>query len=152
MWNDKKNNYSVDLGTTGLLLIYSNKNIYIGSCGDSEVIIFNKNPITKEITYNKPIMKHNITNLLEKNRILNNYSSIFINDGYITNSKLNIQLNITRSLGHLYMNKYGIIPLPDIYTNYLNNSTCIILGSDGIWDSFPIDKLDLNILNCIFNL
>ena len=109
-------------GSTATLVLIQDNKIYCANVGDSRAYIIYNNYI-KQIT-----VDHKCSVPEEAERI-RNYG------GKITKNRVQGQLVLSRSLGDLYCKKYGVINLPDISVNKIdNNVKYVVIASDGIWD------------------
>lgn len=88
---------------------------------------------------------HNGNNVVEEDRILS-LGSVKKEGHYVSPPEESgfgwAQLAVTRSLGHKYFSKYGIIPDPDISDYTLNeNDRFLIVTSDGVTDVFSLEEV-----------
>ena len=69
-------------------------------------------------------------------------SILFAEDGYLEVTNLGgisatVALSMTRALGHLHLEPYGVIAKPDMaFLDLKDDDFCILLATDGVWDSF----------------
>ena len=109
-------------GSTATIVLIQDNKIYCANVGDSRAYIIYDNYI-KKIT-----VDHKCSVPEEAERIIKA-------GGKITKNRVQGQLVLSRSLGDLYVKKYGVINLPDISTNTIDyNIKYVIIASDGIWD------------------
>ena len=109
-------------GSTATLVLIQDNKIYCANVGDSRAYIIYDNYI-KKIT-----VDHKCSVPEEAERIIKA-------GGKITKNRVQGQLVLSRSLGDLYVKKYGVINLPDISTNTIDyNIKYVVIASDGIWD------------------
>ena len=109
-------------GSTATIVLIQDNKIYCANVGDSRAYIIYDNYI-KKIT-----VDHKCSVPEEAERIIKD-------GGKITKNRVQGQLVLSRSLGDLYVKKYGVINLPDISTNTIDyNIKYVIIASDGIWD------------------
>jgi serine/threonine protein phosphatase PrpC len=109
-------------GSTATIVLIQDNKIYCANVGDSRAYIIYDNYI-KKIT-----VDHKCSIPEEAERIIKA-------GGKITKNRVQGQLVLSRSLGDLYVKKYGVINLPDISTNTIDyNIKYVIIASDGIWD------------------
>ena len=109
-------------GTTATIVLIQDNKIYCANVGDSRAYIIYDNYI-KKIT-----VDHKCSVPEEAERIIKA-------GGKITKNRVQGQLVLSRSLGDLYVKKYGVINLPDISTNTIDyNIKYVVIASDGIWD------------------
>ena len=109
-------------GSTATIVLIQDNKIYCANVGDSRAYIIYDNYI-KKITFD-----HKCSVPEEAERIIKA-------GGKITKNRVQGQLVLSRSLGDLYVKKYGVINLPDISTNTIDyNIKYVIIASDGIWD------------------
>ena len=117
------------IGTTATLILIKDNKIYCANVGDSKAyIIYEKN-------YKQISTDHKCTFEEEKNRV----ESM---GGSIKKNRVMGQLILTRTLGDLYVKKYGVINTPDISVNEIDDRIkYVILASDGIWDVIDLDTI-----------
>ena len=109
-------------GSTATIVLIQDNKIYCANVGDSRAYIIYDNYI-KKIT-----VDHKCSVPEEAERVIKA-------GGKITKNRVQGQLVLSRSLGDLYVKKYGVINLPDISTNTIDyNIKYVIIASDGIWD------------------
>jgi len=109
-------------GTTATIVLIQDNKIYCANVGDSRAYIIYDNYI-KKIT-----VDHKCSVPEEAERIIKA-------GGKITKNRVQGQLVLSRSLGDLYVKKYGVINLPDISINTIDyNIKYVVIASDGIWD------------------
>ena len=109
-------------GSTATIVLIQDNKIYCANVGDSRAYIIYDNYI-KKIT-----VDHKCSVPEEAERIIKA-------GGKITKNRVQGQLVLSRSLGDLYVKKYGVINLPDISTNTIDyNIKYVVIASDGIWD------------------
>jgi len=113
---------SENTGSTATIVLIQDNKIYCANVGDSRAYIIYNNSI-KQIT-----VDHKCSMPEEAERIMNA-------GGKITKNRVQGQLVLSRSLGDLYVKKYGVINLPDISVNKIDyNIRYVVIASDGIWD------------------
>ena len=118
-------------GSTATIVLIQDNKIYCANVGDSRAYIIYNNSI-KQIS-----MDHKCSVPEEAERILNA-------GGKITKNRVQGQLVLSRSLGDLYVKKYGVTNLPDISVNQIDyNLKYVVIASDGIWDVVE-EKMVLN--------
>lgn len=88
---------------------------------------------------------HNGNNVVEEDRILS-LGSVKKEGHYVSPPEESgfgwAQLAVTRSLGHKYFSKYGIIPDPDISDYTIDeNDRFLIVTSDGVTDVFSLEEI-----------
>ena len=109
-------------GSTATIVLIQDNKIYCANVGDSRAYIIYDNYI-KKIT-----VDHKCSVPEEAERVIKA-------GGKITKNRVQGQLVLSRSLGDLYVKKYGVINLPDISTNTIDyNIKYVVIASDGIWD------------------
>jgi len=109
-------------GSTATIVLIQDNKIYCANVGDSRAYIIYDNYI-KKIT-----VDHKCSVPEEAERIIKA-------GGKITKNRVQGQLVLSRSLGDLYVKKYGVINLPDISINTIDyNIKYVVIASDGIWD------------------
>ena len=117
------------IGTTVTIVLIKDNKIYCANVGDSKAyIIYEKS--SKQISSD-----HKCSIEDERTRVISMGGNIY-------KDRVMGQLILTRTLGDLYVKKYGVINTPDISVNEIdNNINYIILASDGIWDVIDLDKI-----------
>lgn len=142
-WKFGQNQFSVDFGTTALMVIYYLGTFYFANCGDSEVAIYSS-VNHKRAELRIPFVRHTFSNPKEQNRLSRDFPNTkFTKQGYIYNEKLNMCLGPSRALGHKYLQKDGVLPFPELF-KYIPGPAehCrLVLATDGVWDSMPKDFL-----------
>ena len=133
-----KQNYSKETGSTAsILLIYeknNNKYFAFANVGDSKCYLIKKNNI---IQISKD---HNCKDKLEVERIKQK-------GGLIFNERVFGSLILTRSIGDKEMKNYGVINLPFILIDQIQNDDLFfVIASDGVWDVINQEEL-FNIVN-----
>ena len=109
-------------GSTATIVLIQDNKLYCANVGDSRAYIIYNNSI-KQIT-----VDHKCNVPEEAERIMNA-------GGKITKNRVQGQLVLSRSLGDLYVKKYGVSNLPDISVNKIDyNIKYVVIASDGIWD------------------
>ena len=109
-------------GSTATLVLIQDNKIYCANVGDSRAYIIYDNSI-KQIS-----VDHKCSVPEEAERIIKA-------GGKITKNRVQGQLVLSRSLGDLYVKKYGVTNFPDISMNKIDFSIkYIIIASDGVWD------------------
>jgi serine/threonine protein phosphatase PrpC len=119
-------------GSTATLVIISDNKIYCGNVGDSKSYLINNEKVIQIST------DHKCTNEEEGIRIKNS-------GGQIIKNRVMGQLILSRTLGDLYVKKYGVISTPSISINNVNNVKFCVIASDGVWD--VIDENSLFIMS-----
>jgi protein phosphatase 1L len=115
-------------GSTCTLCLIENDTIYTANAGDSRAILCDKNNNVVELSHD-----HKPNNKDEKTRIYD--SGGFVENIYGCH-RVNGILAVSRSFGDLKLKKH-VISTPDIIKHPINNGDkYIILGTDGLWDSF----------------
>ena len=109
-------------GCTATLVIISDNKIYCGNVGDSKSYLINNEKVIQIST------DHKCTNEEEGIRIKNS-------GGQIIKNRVMGQLILSRTLGDLYVKKYGVVSTPSICVNDIDSNVkfCVI-ASDGVWD------------------
>lgn len=120
-----------DSGTTASVIILNNKEMICANVGDSRCYLIKKNksiiPLTPE---------HNCSNDDEVSRVRQSKGVIF-------QKRVFGKLALTRSIGDKEMKNYGVIAFPSINKLDVNKKEdfLVVMGSDGVWDTFNEDKL-----------
>ena len=109
-------------GSTATIIIICDNKIYCGNVGDSKGYIIKENNCIQITT------DHKCTNQEEGNRIINS-------GGKIIKNRVMGQLILSRTLGDLYVKKYGVVSTPSICVNDIDsNIKFCVIASDGVWD------------------
>ena len=109
-------------GSTATIIVICDNKIYCGNVGDSKGYIINDTNCIQITT------DHKCTNEEEGNRIINS-------GGKIIKNRVMGQLILSRTLGDLYVKKYGVISTPSITINDVkDNIKFCVIASDGVWD------------------
>lgn len=120
---------SDNIGTTATIVLIKDNKIYCANVGDSKAfVLFDK-------TYKQITKDHKCNDEEEANRIKEN-------GGKIIKNRVMGQLILTRTLGDLYVKKFGVINTPDIsVTDIGSNVKYVIIASDGVWDVIDLKTL-----------
>lgn len=133
-------------GTTATVLVIEDGYlVYYCWVGDSRAFLC-RNGVPKRLTFEHDLNQKNPLLEKEKHRIENSGGKIYENNGVIRVQCGDKTINMTRAIGDLNLQKYGIISEPSTYedlpkgdTNYArltrinhNNDSFICLISDGI--------------------
>lgn len=126
------NNESFAGCTANVALIYKNV-LYCANAGDSRCLVASGGEIIKMSTDHKPDLD------IEKNRIIKA-------GGFVTEGRVNANLNLSRAIGDLEYKRNAelppekqlIIALPDIEKrNMEKKDDFMLMGCDGIWELKP---------------
>lgn len=118
------------MGCTAVVCLIIENTLYLSNAGDSRAVLLCNNEVIALSTDHKPHLES------ESERIMKA-------GGYISNGRVNANLNLTRTLGDLmYKRDPQLKPeeqiiscYPDIHQHQLNgNEQILILACDGIWD------------------
>lgn len=120
------------IGTTATIILIKDNKIYCANVGDSKAfILYNKN-------YKQISSDHKCSSEEEVERIKKC-------GGKISKNRVMGQLILTRTLGDLYVKKFGVISTPDITVNDISSGggeiKYVVLASDGVWDVVDLDTL-----------
>ena len=120
---------SDNIGTTATIILIKDNKIYCANVGDSKAfVLYDK-------TYRQITKDHKCSDEDEANRIKSA-------GGKIIKNRVMGQLIFTRTLGDLYVKKYGVINTPDItITDIGTNVKYVIIASDGVWDVIDLNTL-----------
>ena len=109
-------------GSTATIVLFHDNIIHCANVGDSAAYIIYDTHLTKIST------DHKCSDPKEEQRIISS-------GGKITKNRVMGQLVLSRCLGDLYCKKYGVINIPDISSNKLEeNVIYVVVASDGVWD------------------
>lgn len=123
--------------TANVALIHNKKVLYVANAGDSRSVLSSKGYLL-EMSYD-----HKPDNELEKKRIMEA-------GGFVTEGRVNANLNLSRALGDLEYKQNMkkppeeqlIIALPDVKKRELSNDDeFLLMGCDGIWEMMPGQEL-----------
>ena len=116
-------------GCTATVCLIDDKNAYFANAGDSRIVVC-KNGVAYAMT-----VDHKPDNEEERKRILKA-------NGFVSDGRVNGNLNLSRSLGDLEYKKNKKIPqedqiitaLPEITSTNISDADFIFLGCDGVYD------------------
>ena len=123
--------------TANVALIYNKKELYVANAGDSRSILSSKGNLFEMSIDHKP------DNELEKKRIIEA-------GGFVTEGRVNANLNLSRALGDLEYKQNPkkkpdeqlIIAMPDVKKKELTkDDEFLLMGCDGIWEMLPGQEL-----------
>jgi len=123
--------------TANVALIYNKKELYVANAGDSRSILSSKGNLFEMSIDHKP------DNELEKKRIIEA-------GGFVTEGRVNANLNLSRALGDLEYKQNTkkkpdeqlIIAMPDVKKKELTkDDEFLLMGCDGIWEMLPGQEL-----------
>jgi len=127
-----QDNESNSVGSTSNIVLLNKEKIICANCGDSRAVLFKNNEIISLSEDHKP------ERVDEKERIEKAGGFVFHNTGI---PRVMGILNMSRAIGDLWLNKFGVIPDPDIITlDRTPLDEFIIIASDGLWDSLSSEK------------
>ena len=119
-------------GCTANVVLIVNNTLYVANAGDSRAVVYtNDNEVVALSTDHKPDLE------TEKQRIHNA-------GGYVSDGRVNDNLNLTRAIGDLEYKKNPalkpqeqiISAFPDVVEHKLNKSEkFMLIGCDGIWET-----------------
>lgn len=131
-------NISVNAGSTAIIIIKQNTNIYVANIGDSRVVINNFDKAVQVTEDHKPDVP------AEYNRIINLGGKV-TKDIYGI-ARINNILSLSRSIGDFNLLPY-ISWVPDIYRMQITDANkYLIAATDGLWDVFENQEL-VNYIN-----
>lgn len=122
--------------TANVALIYKNE-LYVANAGDSRCLISCKGQVVEMSTDHKPDLEK------EKDRIIKA-------GGFVSEGRVNANLNLSRALGDLEYKKNAnkgpeeqlIIAAPDIKRRTLTkDDEFLLMGCDGIWELLPTNEI-----------
>lgn len=122
--------------TANVAVIYKNE-LIVANAGDSRCVLSSKGNVVEMSTDHKPDLE------IEKNRIIKA-------GGFVTEGRVNANLNLSRALGDLEYKRNAskgveeqlIIAVPDIKKRILTkDDEFLLLGCDGIWEMLPTQDL-----------
>jgi serine/threonine protein phosphatase PrpC len=145
--NDKNEVFLHDFGTTGVvvLLFSLSKVLVVGDVGDSKALLIKQQNRHNTECDNSPnwvylTVSHNISeNSEDRKRIETKYKNVTeIEDGYLQpkdDAYKFHRIAMTRALGHIFLQNYGVISDPHIRIHSLNEEDFyLVMGSDGLFD------------------
>jgi len=117
-------------GSTAVVVIVNNNNIYCANVGDSKCFYLNKNNVV-QLTED-----HNCKNEKEKEELKKKGILIFQNRVFGS-------LSLTRTMGDLEFKREGMTCVPYVKKIFLDKDDVnyIVIASDGIWDVVNEEKL-----------
>ena len=117
-------------GSTAVVVVVNNNNIYCANVGDSKCFYLNKNNVV-QLTED-----HNCKNEKEKEELKKKGILIFQNRVFGS-------LSLTRTMGDLEFKREGVTCIPYIKKIFLDEDDVnyIVIASDGIWDVVNEEKL-----------
>lgn len=136
-YRGQKEKRFIEFGTTATVAIIINKTLTVGYVGDSQCAIsrVQGGKLITEMLFEK----HNAYNPSEIRRIRRDFPNAqFTSDNYlrvIVKKYGEVQLAMTRALGHKLFSEFGVISTPEIKTIHLNSEQVFfVMASDGVWD------------------
>ncbi len=130
----------VEFGTTATTVLKWGGVLIVAHAGDTRCVLGQQLANSDEIASYDLTLDHSLSNETEQQRIsANDPAPSTTHDGYLSmpfNSETNLQLAMTRSLGHAHLSKYGITHEPEIFVHELSDTDrFVIIASDGLWES-----------------
>lgn len=118
-------------GSTAVVIVMKENELYIANCGDSEAMMGYKNKNIKILSE-----RHKVED--EKSRLVSLGAEITYDDPC---ARINHTLNLARSIGDHYLKQF-VISTPYIRLIKINkNVEYIIIASDGLWDVYDYKTL-----------
>ncbi|KAH3758294.1 protein phosphatase 2C [Pelomyxa schiedti] len=71
--------------------------------------------------------------IIDKNKVRRILPST-IDYSYAQIAEHKLALNMSRSLGHIILGKYGVIAVPDVVSMQINDGDRLVVASDGLWN------------------
>eukprot|EP01122_Echinamoeba_exundans_P008654 TRINITY_DN2905_c0_g1_i1.p1 TRINITY_DN2905_c0_g1~~TRINITY_DN2905_c0_g1_i1.p1 ORF type:complete len:386 (-),score=88.10 TRINITY_DN2905_c0_g1_i1:45-1202(-) len=132
----------IEFGTTALVVLVAEaaKECTICWAGDSRAILLSRDEEDDEFIEVTNLNElHNARNLKEKKRVESGFPAVIHSDGYLQPKDgyyKNMQINMTRALGHRVLEKFGVVPDPSVKRVKLtSNDQFIVLATDGLWEN-----------------
>ena len=124
-------------GCTANVVLIVGKKAYVANAGDSRCISFQKDNSVLALSYD-----HKPDNEEEKKRIVKA-------GGYVSDGRVNDNLNLSRAIGDLEYKKSTelkpeeqiISAFPDIVERTMDGDQFFIIGCDGIWETKTAEEI-----------
>lgn len=132
----------IEFGTTAvvLLLVEATKELIVSWAGDSRAIMLSRDEDDDEFMEVTSLNElHSAKNAKERKRVETGFPAIVHNDGYLQPKEgyyRNMQINMTRALGHRVLQNFGVIPDPQVKRLKLTDADqFLVIASDGLWEN-----------------
>lgn len=124
-------------GCTANVVLFVDKTIYVANAGDSRCIVYTKKKEVVALSND-----HKPDNEEEKKRIVKA-------GGYVSDGRVNDNLNLSRAIGDLEYKKAPgieqkeqiISAFPDVQKREMGEDTYMIIGCDGIWETLQVEEI-----------
>eukprot|EP00052_Salpingoeca_macrocollata_P015281 m.121699 g.121699 ORF g.121699 m.121699 type:complete len:339 (+) comp19635_c0_seq5:34-1050(+) len=137
--------FPVDFGCTAVVavVLQASRLLIVGNAGDASAFVCESAPgqgLPHDLRLNLVSRKHNPSNPQEQQRVARQCGRKveFLEDGYMSPRRGDMaatMINLTRSLGHVRLQQYGMSYQPDIHVETLTDAAvAVLLCSDGITD------------------
>eukprot|EP00890_Picochlorum_soloecismus_P002155 jgi/Picsp_1/2940/NSC_01165-R1_protein phosphatase 2c 18 len=138
----------VEFGTTASVVLVDGDFAVVAHVGDSSIILASvEDKFLDGTLMTKPHTGHSVSERFRIGEIICEDEELadeatVREDGYVEVSNLAgvlscVALSMTRAIGHLHLQSYGVIPRPDIkFKDILPEDVCFIIASDGVWDVY----------------
>ena len=153
----------VEFGTTASVVLVDGDFAVVSHVGDSSIVLASVEDkfldgtlITKPHTGHSVSERFRIGEIICEDEELAEEATVR-EDGYVEVSNLAgvlscVALSMTRAIGHLHLQSYGIIPRPDIkIKDILAEDVCFIIASDGIWDVYTPRQASIIVWEALTN-
>lgn len=133
--HDMSNSFA---GCTANVVLIVNDTVYVANAGDSRAVIFNNSKEVIPLSFD-----HKPDGEIEKKRIYNA-------GGYVSDGRVNDNLNLTRAIGDLEYKKNPalkpqeqiISAFPDVMQRKITNEDLyMLIGCDGIWETLTAKEI-----------
>jgi serine/threonine protein phosphatase PrpC len=132
----------IEFGTTALVVLVSEatKECTICWAGDSRAILLSRDEEDDEFIEVTSLNDlHNARNVKEKKRVETGFPAVIHSDGYLQPKDgyyKNMQINMTRAMGHRVLQNFGVIPDPSVKRVKLTaHDQYIVIATDGLWEN-----------------
>jgi serine/threonine protein phosphatase PrpC len=136
----------VEFGTTASVVLVDGDFAVISHVGDSSIVQASvEDKFLDGTLITKPHTGHSVSEMFRIGEIICEDEELaeeatVREDGYVEVTNLAgvlscVALSMTRAIGHLHLQSYGVIPRPDIkFKDIFPEDVCFIIASDGVWD------------------
>jgi len=138
----------VEFGTTASVMLVDGDFAVVSHVGDSSIVLASvEDKFLDGTLMTKPHTGHSVSERFRIGEIICEDEELadeatVREDGCVEVSNLAgvlscVALSMTRAIGHLHLQSYGVVPMPDIkFKDILPEDVCFIIASDGVWDVY----------------